>query len=282
MPFEYNPTRNYFSFQRVRLEFEVLEERRFPEGKAGNILRGELGWALHERQPEFYVQYFEPRQAVGPGPSGFANPPRLFVLRAHHLEGKTFHPGENFRADLHLFRNTPAGPFVSALGLTGLGRLRNTILETITVRLDQSPKGIPSSKLTVRFLTPTELKSAGEFAGGPDFPKVFARARDRIRALASHTLTLDFDGMAQRAGRITLISQRITSHRRARTSSKTGQTHPIGGFTGEATYEGDVDEFVPLLQAAHWTGIGRQTVWGKGVIQVVGACENETIEPATP
>jgi CRISPR/Cas system endoribonuclease Cas6 (RAMP superfamily) len=85
--------------------------------------------------------------------------------------------------------------------------------------------------------------------------------------------------MAQRAAGIALVSQRITSHRRARTSSKTGQTHPLGGFTGEAVYEGDLDEFVPLLQAAHWTGIGRQTVWGKGVIEVLGACENKRAEP---
>jgi hypothetical protein len=53
-----------------------------------------------------------------------------------------------------------------------------------------------------------------------------------------------------------------------RRSSKTGQVHSIGGFVGEAEYEGDLAEFVPFLKAAQWTGVGRQTVWGKGEIAV--------------
>ncbi|MGB9605238.1 MAG: CRISPR system precrRNA processing endoribonuclease RAMP protein Cas6, partial [Bryobacteraceae bacterium] len=39
-------------------------------------------------------------------------------------------------------------------------------------------------------------------------------------------------------------------------------------FTGEVEYEGDVAEFVPYLEAAQWTGVGRQTVWGKGELAV--------------
>jgi hypothetical protein len=54
-----------------------------------------------------------------------------------------------------------------------------------------------------------------------------------------------------------------------RQSSCTGQVHPIGGFVGEAKYEGDLAEFVPYLKAAKWTGVGRQTVWGKGEITVL-------------
>jgi CRISPR/Cas system endoribonuclease Cas6 (RAMP superfamily) len=53
-----------------------------------------------------------------------------------------------------------------------------------------------------------------------------------------------------------------------RRSSRTGQTHSIGGFVGEAEYEGDLAEFVPYLKAAKWVGVGRQTVWGKGEIDV--------------
>jgi hypothetical protein len=53
-----------------------------------------------------------------------------------------------------------------------------------------------------------------------------------------------------------------------RRSSRTGQRHPLGGFIGEAEYEGDLlHEFLPILRAAQWTGIGRQTVWGKGEIR---------------
>jgi len=54
-----------------------------------------------------------------------------------------------------------------------------------------------------------------------------------------------------------------------RRSSRTGQTHTIGGFTGSAIYAGELTEFMPFLRAAWWTGVGRHTVWGNGVI----ACE---------
>jgi hypothetical protein len=40
----------------------------------------------------------------------------------------------------------------------------------------------------------------------------------------------------------------------------------LGGFVGEADYTGDLTEFLPYLRAAQWTGVGRQTTWGKGAI----------------
>jgi hypothetical protein len=263
---EYNPTKNDFSFQRIRLEFQSLEQQRFPEGKAGNMMRGALGWAMRESSPQAYEEFFEPRQTRGAGPSGFANRPRPFVLRANHLDGRTFQQSEMFHVDLHLFRGTPREVFVSAFERIRLGCLRNVTGETISLSLDNAHAGI--DKVTVRFVTPTELKIETGLAAIPDFPVVFARARDRIRALNSRELTLDFAGMAQRAASVSLVSHQIIRHHYVRTSSKTGQTHPLGGFTGEATYAGSLDEFVPLLKATHWTGIGRQTVWGKGVIDV--------------
>ena len=51
-----------------------------------------------------------------------------------------------------------------------------------------------------------------------------------------------------------------------RTSRATGQTHSLSGFTGSAEYEGEIAEFIPYLEIARWTGVGRQTVWGKGEI----------------
>ena len=50
----------------------------------------------------------------------------------------------------------------------------------------------------------------------------------------------------------------------SRRSARTGQIHSLGGFVGEAEYRGALTEFVPYLRAAHWTGVGRQTAWGKG------------------
>ena len=43
----------------------------------------------------------------------------------------------------------------------------------------------------------------------------------------------------------------------------------IGGFIGTAEYEGPVAEFLPILRAARWTGVGRHCVWGNGEIVTV-------------
>src|SRR5262249_35860588 len=72
--------------------------------------------------------------------------------------------------------------------------------------LDRDPE--PVETVTVRFLTPTELKSDGALAGRPEFPILFNRLRDRISTLRSlygaGPLEIDFKAMGERAARIEL------------------------------------------------------------------------------
>jgi len=74
-------------------------------------------------------------------------------------------------------------------------------------------------------------------------------------------------GARARAIRMTRCELRHESAERYSRTQKAA--HPLGGFTGIAEYEGDLTEFLPFLQAAMWTGVGRQTVWGKGEIHCV-------------
>lgn len=140
-------------------------------------------------------------------------------------------------------------------------------VEAERVILNLNPPPHPVSSVKVEFLTPTELKG-GDCA---DFGVLFARLRDRIASLRAlygeGPLEIDFRGMGERARQVKTIEQSIQPVHRNRTSRKTGDTHPIGGFVGEAIYEGDLGEFLPYLEAGFWTGVGRQTVWGKGEIQ---------------
>jgi hypothetical protein len=230
--------------------------------------------------------------------------PRPFVFRAHQLDGRTLGPGEGFHFDLHIFdlRDPVIAYFVltfAQLAKEGLGagrgrarletvdqlRLDGTaaarIYEgaTLTVRDPVEPLGLslaPANdfvtQVRVRFVTPTELKSAGDIAPRPEFQTLFGRIRDRISALRAlygpAPLEIDFRGMGERARQVRMSHCEIHHVESARRSTRTRQTHPLGGFTGEAEYEGELAEFLPYLHAAHWTGIGRQTVWGKGVIEV--------------
>jgi hypothetical protein len=136
----------------------------------------------------------------------------------------------------------------------------------------------PAQKATLCFQTPTELKSCGEVLRTAPFEAVFARARDRVATVASlytdplQEISIDFRLMAQRAATVRTVRSELRWVDARRRSSRTGQVHPLGGFVGEVEYEGELGEFLPILRAAYWTGIGRQTVWGKGVVEITAAC----------
>ncbi|MDQ6759080.1 MAG: CRISPR system precrRNA processing endoribonuclease RAMP protein Cas6 [Acidobacteriota bacterium] len=241
---------------------------------------------------------FEP-SAIGNGPSGFADWPRPFVFRAMHLDGRTIPPGVRFSFDLNLFDlRSPAIVYLvlsfSQLATEGLGPGRGRaelvdVTRTDTgqriyngsafVQDDAAPMEIsldplPDVKsITIQFVTPTELKSGQQLAARPEFAVLARRIRDRLSALrelyGDGPLDIDFRAFGERAAQVTITRCDLRQVEVDRRSSRTGAVHSIGGFVGEAEYQGDIAEFVPYLQLARWTGVGRQTVWGKGEIRVV-------------
>lgn len=302
----------------VRLQFRACGEIRFGPGLAGNVFRGAFGAALRRSAcPEPacvpaecaraaccpYLALFEPPKPPG-WPSGFGNPPRGLVFRAHHLDGAVVHPGEAFHIDLHLFDVSARAlaccvRSVRRIGEQGLGPARGrAVLEcAVSLAEDRSPRrllpldpeGTPAGavepmaldlsrpaaaarRAVVRFVTPTELKTGNGLAATPVFSVLMARIRDRVSALRAlygpGALPIDFRDFAARAASVRLVSASLRHVAAERRSARTGRRHPIGGFVGEAEYEGELAGFLPYLRAARWTGVGRQTVWGKGAIEL--------------
>ena len=177
-----------FDLIRLRLPFRALDPIHFPPGKAANVLRGAFGLALEGGE---YERIFAPR-AGGAGPSGLADPPRPFVLRARHLDGVTVEPGSGFHFDLHLFltearvveaiRQAFAAAARQGIG-PGRGRAEMEEPQAEAVSVDLAPRAGAPAAVRVEFLTPTELKHEGELAARPAFDILFARIRDRVSAL---------------------------------------------------------------------------------------------------
>ena len=248
-----------------------------------------------------YASVFAPT-SDGEGPSGLADQPRPFVFRARHLDGYAIQPGQPFYFDLHVFSLDPTvlAYFVltfAALAREGLGPRRGKAdlqrvrriavggapeqivydastqmiagsIEPASLNLD--PVASAPQRIRVEFLSPTELKHEHRVIDRPEFPILFGRIRDRVSTLRSlygkGPLDIDFQGIGQRAASVRMTrceGRRVDADRR---SSRTGQSHSIGGFVGVAEYEGELAEFVPYLEAGRWTGVGRQSVWGKGEI----------------
>ncbi len=238
----------------LRFHWRAKRAIRFP-APAANAIRGALGFTLEPG-------VFSPASAAGP--SGLRNRPRPFVLRASHLDGRAVRAGEEFDFGINVFSGADFSPVEA---LNDRAELIGSASERIVVPLAPDPD--PVSRITVRFLTPTELKTAGGLAERPEFPVLFARIRERLNALRTFygLGPLEMDWPAD-ASRIRMTRCNIAWEKAERRSTRTGQTHPLGGFTGEADYEGDLAAFLPYLRAAHFTGVGRQTVWGKGVIEL--------------
>lgn len=264
-----------FFVQQLRYQFRAVNTVPFGPAGAANVIRGALGWNLrHVAGETAYAHLFEPPK-VTHGPSGLANRPRPFVLRASHLDGTTVPAGEVFQFDIHLFETGERASQSMDWLAAALARVAGAAMEAVEIReiridLGATPAGL--SRLRVDFLTPTELKAGGELVERPGFPALFARVRDRVATLhalyTGNSLDVDYSGLGIRAGDVSTESCEIQQVERTRRSSRTGQTHGIGGFTGQAIYSGNLAEFWPWLEAAQWTGVGRQTVWGKGQIKI--------------
>jgi CRISPR-associated endoribonuclease Cas6 len=260
-----------FELVALRLRFAARESLHFPPGESANLLRGRLGKALMEASAADYARLFAPRREHGP--SGLRDPPRPFVLRVAHLEGAHVPAGGGFEIGVNLFdtRAVVTDSISAAMSTAVRAAVGGELIEATVLPLRRSlrPYARPVHGVRVQFVTPTELKNAPS-TSGPEFGVLFARIRDRVSALRSlygaGPLPIDFRGMGHRAGTVRMTRSNLQSVEAQRLSRNTGLRHSLGGFIGVAEYEGELAEFVPYLDAARWTGVGRQTVWGKGEI----------------
>ncbi len=278
-----------FDLEVYHFQFRARDAMRFGPAGPANFLRGAFGSALRKiacapdcpglagvatrecphRAGCAYSRIFEPVSDAGP--SGLADPPRPFVLRVSHLAGHAIAPGESFCFDVNFFdvRRPALDHFARAF--TELARADLVSASSSPVSIQLEPPRAGANRLRVEFVTPTELKGAST----PDFAALFARARDRVSTLRAlygpGPLDIDFRVLGERARAIGMIRSELRAAPRERRSSRTLQVHGIGGFVGVAEYEGDIAEFLPILEAARWTGVGRHCVWGNGEINVAHA-----------
>ncbi len=238
-----------FDFYPLRFRFATSRLRDF----SANTLRGQFGSALKKVDAEAYSCFFAPRAASGP--SGLADSPRPFVFRV-------FGP---LKMGLNLFLTREQAIELFTRVMAELGTL-SSVSGTERMCLPLCAPLGATRCVRVRFLTPTELKGAEQ----PEFGVLLARIRDRVSTLrelyGDGPLAIDFKAFGERASRVSMTRCELVPVAAERTSRGTGQRHSLGGFTGFAEYQGDLAEFLPYLEIARWTGVGRQTVWAKGEI----------------
>ncbi|MBM3735598.1 MAG: CRISPR system precrRNA processing endoribonuclease RAMP protein Cas6 [Acidobacteria bacterium] len=292
-----------FLVRPLRYEFQAVDRVFIPAGKEENVFRGAMGLALKrvccgpecqgtetcDSEPVCgYRRIFAPK--LTDGPSGVSDPPRPFVLRVADRFAGWIEPDGRFEIRVHLFDPAvdPVRYLTVALaqfGSIGLGPSRGRCrlaepdgariaAETLPppLELDLGFGVEPCDRIEVEFVTPTEIKVDGAVVARPEFRMLMARVRDRVSSLMrlyqGAGPEIDYEGFLAEAREVRMVGSELQERAAVRHSSRTGQRHPLGGAVGKVVYEGPVGKYLPWLRAAEWTGVGRQTVWGKGQIAV--------------
>jgi CRISPR-associated endoribonuclease Cas6 len=128
--------------------------------------------------------------------------------------------------------------------------------------------------IQLHFITPTRLKYNGHYVDIPEFHIVLRSAVRRITSLLYYhhdeqQLDIDFKELFKKAEEVKLVQSAVEWYDWERYSNRQKERMKLGGIIGRATYEGDLEPFIPWLQLAEWTHIGKNTTFGLGKIKVV-------------
>ena len=132
----------------------------------------------------------------------------------------------------------------------------------------------PASKVTVNFLTPTRIKHQGEYVERPEFHVLIRAILRRVSSLSyfhcGERWEADYRGMIEAARGVRLAEARTGWVDWERYSRRQGQRMNLGGFVGQATYEGVLEPFLPLLVLGQLVHVGKACVFGNGWYVVLG------------
>ncbi|MBE0427092.1 MAG: CRISPR system precrRNA processing endoribonuclease RAMP protein Cas6 [Nitrospirae bacterium] len=150
------------------------------------------------------------------------------------------------------------------------------ILNPITgSELLEYARKINRHKVTLQFLTPARIKFNPTAEKGksnvvrvPEFHHIIRRLRDRINALSitycGGPIDVDFKGIAERAAEVKTREANIRWIEIKRKSRTQPVQHDQSGFIGEITFEGDLEEFLPLIILGEYVHVGEDAVFGNG------------------
>ncbi|WP_017754495.1 CRISPR system precrRNA processing endoribonuclease RAMP protein Cas6 [Calidifontibacillus oryziterrae] len=132
-----------------------------------------------------------------------------------------------------------------------------------------------SGECRIHFASPARLKYDGEFVSNPAFHIVLRSAVRRITSLLyfhhdEPKLNFDFGRLFQQAEKeITCKKSNVEWTSWERYSNRQKQRLKMGGIVGNAAYQGDFEPYLPWLQLAEWSNIGKNPVFGLGKVKFI-------------
>ena len=151
--------------------------------------------------------------------------------------------------------------------------LLGTGLEVTAEEVAAWAEGLPSDRLTVRFLTPARLKHGGEFAREEvDFHVLVRALLRRLSSLSyfhcGERWETDYPGWVERAQRVEAVETHLSWVEWRRYSGRQAHRIKMGGLVGSVTYAGDLAPFRPLLALGMLAHVGKGAVFGNGLYTI--------------
>ena len=259
------------------------------------------GCMLEQNCPYAYI--FETSSPNNlPGFPNYDDVPRPFVF-CPELKGRThFAAGELLIVEVRVFGKALSylPYFVLAfikMGEKGLGYKRRPVIlkEVVNVnplngssvlvydasenKMYQPPKiltgdmlfehvTMQAERVTINLQTPLRIKENGDLVRSVEFNHIARSLLRRASAIMKvhHDANLDinFSDLAAKSHEVKRIKDFTKWHDLTRYSQRQGTKMKLGGVIGEVSYQGEISEYLPLLEFGRWVGLGKSTVFGLG------------------
>lgn len=236
-----------------------------------------------------------------PAPVGtrVSAPPHPFVIEPPQTDQTHFSPGDPFDFSLLLFGavNQSLPYFIYAMentGKIGVGaRVNGTRgrFSLLSVECDSMPiysavekrlkteghlqalcignaPGANVRRLKMQMQTPLRVKHDNRLSDHIPFHvlvrAMLRRASTLLSAYGDGPPVLDYGGLVERARKIRTARSTLSWTDWRRYSQRQERSMMMGGVTGAVHYEGDIGEFMPLVEFCQQVHIGKQTAFGLG------------------
>jgi hypothetical protein len=247
---------------------------------------------------------FAPKCPPG-APKRLKTPPRAYLFRPPLEHGSCFTASRPLRFEVRLFGEaiSTAPLFLRAFQLlarNGIAERRMHLVSAYSldwnekpyaelVRAGQLTKEQPLAlefasffreesgpdEATIEYLSPTLLNKKGEDPKLPAFSALVCRLSDRIDWLCQlyegQKWQAQFSAIECAATGTTKIKRSGGWEEITRSSTRTDEEMPLGGFRGSFTYKGIDLRLWPLLRIGEEIHVGGKVVWGHGRYRILSA-----------
>lgn len=249
-----------------------------------------------------YARTFENIKKKNQPAGRIAQPPRPYIIQPP-LENKCHYTkGDSFDFNLILFGETNEYlPYFiyafEAMGKAGLGKKINGqratyILDSVELQgqpiysssdqqlvtgehgldlqLTKPSAVFEEGDLLLTLKTPLRLKFDNHFQAKLPFSLLVRAMLRRISSLfetyGEGEPQLDYRGLVEQANKIEIIQDDLHWFDWQRYSNRQEAKMLMGGMIGSITYQGEIGEYLPLLELCRELHLGKQTVFGLGQI----------------